>query len=362
MKKVYGVLLVITMVLLSSCTVPGDIGLQGEQGPAGTQGETGADGEQGLQGEQGLTGEQGSQGEVGMTGEQGTNGLSAYELWISIPGNEDKTLEEFFQSLVGSVDSSEVEMLQEQINDLKLMNDAFQFSIWLDSVQDTFVSGDTYPYMYIPVLNFGSVVTGANHTFDYSNMNNQVTFMVSLGDLSLEIVREYTIIMNQQEIDAMNQIYANQDALELQTWLDGLTDEFIDGDSLPVTPLLANGGVVTGAAGFIFHNNPQNGDVILTVTVGGQTATAQRTFTVTPNYQLLVQEDAQFLQQWLNNMSSNVSLGESLPTPPPLPNGSIITSGFPHTFSNLGNELIVIQILNGTEIAQATRWFDVSFI
>lgn len=364
MKKVYGALLIVMIVFLASCTVPGDAGIQGEQGLAGVQGETGTNGEQGIQGEIGMTGDQGPQGDSGTNGEQGVqgeNGLSAYESWNLIPGNEDKTLEEFFQSLVGSVDSSEVELLQTQINDLKLMSDAFQFSVWLENVQDTFVSGVMYPYMDIPSLNFGSVVTGANHTFNYSSMNNQVTLIVTLGDLSIEIVREYTIVMNQQEIDAMNQNYANQDALELQFWLDSLTDEFMDGDTLPASPFLTNGGIVTGGLGLIFHNNPQNGDITLTVTVGGQTAIAQRVFTITPNYQLLIQQDVQFLQQWLDSLSSDVAVGDELPPPPSLPNGSIITSGFPHTFTSLGDELIVIQIQNGSEVDQAHKWFDVGF-
>lgn len=44
---------------------------------------------------------QGPQGPQGLPGAKGDPGLSAYELWKEIPGNEEKTEEEYFQSLVG---------------------------------------------------------------------------------------------------------------------------------------------------------------------------------------------------------------------------------------------------------------------
>lgn len=57
----------------------------------GDKGDKGDKGEQGPQGEQGLIGPQGNSGE---------NGKSSYELWKLIPGNEHKTIEDYFNEIV----------------------------------------------------------------------------------------------------------------------------------------------------------------------------------------------------------------------------------------------------------------------
>ena len=349
MKKLLGLLILLFVIGLAGCDVVGEMGPQGEQGPQG---------EMGPQGEQGPQGQTGAIGETGPAGEDGMDGQSAYELWLTVSGNEDKTLEEFFESLVGSVDTTEVEMLQNQIDELKLMNDVLQLQMWVMNVQEVFVSGETYPYMDIPELSYGSTVSGGNHTFVYGDMNNVVTLVVSLGDLTFDVVEEYMITMNQTEIDAMNQMYADQDAQELQTWLDGLSDNFMTGDTLPAIPSLTNGGAVSGHQGLVFNHDPQNGNVVLTVTIGGQQATASRVFTIMPNYQLLVQQDAQYLSNWLYSLDENMSIGETLPALPSLPNGSIVT-GQDHVF-NIGDETVVLYIQNGNATTQISRTFDVS--
>ena len=56
-------------------------------GPAGAKGADGADG---------LPGADGS---PGLPGPAGTPGLNAFEVWQSIPGNEDKTITDFFDFL-----------------------------------------------------------------------------------------------------------------------------------------------------------------------------------------------------------------------------------------------------------------------
>ena len=98
---------------------PGPEGPAGEQGPAGPQGEqgdvgqtgpAGADGVAGPQGEQGPAGPQGEQGaqgipgiggegSVGPEGAAGQDGLTAYEVWVSL-GNTG-TEQEFMDSLAG---------------------------------------------------------------------------------------------------------------------------------------------------------------------------------------------------------------------------------------------------------------------
>jgi hypothetical protein len=107
----------------------GPQGLQGEAGPQGPQGIQGDVGPQGpagrsafevwqslpgnetrtieefyasLTGAQGEVGPQGPQGAEGPQGLQGPNGLSAFEVWQSLPGNETRTIEEFYASLVGA--------------------------------------------------------------------------------------------------------------------------------------------------------------------------------------------------------------------------------------------------------------------
>lgn len=81
--------------------IPGEAGPKGEQGeigPKGDQGEKGDAGEQGPKGDQGEAGPQGPQGEQGTKGE---DGKSAYEIWKSQPGNENKSISEFLESLKG---------------------------------------------------------------------------------------------------------------------------------------------------------------------------------------------------------------------------------------------------------------------
>lgn len=59
----------------------------------------GTPGEQGPQGEQGIQGIQGEMGPRGYKGEKGDTGLSAYEYWLTIEGNENKTEAEYLESV-----------------------------------------------------------------------------------------------------------------------------------------------------------------------------------------------------------------------------------------------------------------------
>jgi hypothetical protein len=86
----------------------GPTGPQGPQGVAGTDGANGIDGAQGPQGEQGPagpagpTGPQGPQGVAGTEGTDGVDGgqgMSAYEIWLSL-GNTG-TEQDFIDSLTG---------------------------------------------------------------------------------------------------------------------------------------------------------------------------------------------------------------------------------------------------------------------
>lgn len=86
----------------------GPQGIQGETGPQGPQGDQGEIGPQGPQGDQGEVGPQGPQGDEGPigatgpegpTGPQGDQGLSAYEVWLSL-GNAG-TEQDFIDSLTG---------------------------------------------------------------------------------------------------------------------------------------------------------------------------------------------------------------------------------------------------------------------
>jgi len=67
----------------------GPAGPQGEAGPAGPQGEPGPAGEAGPEGPQGLP------GEPGPAGADGADGLSAYQVWLTQPGNAGKTEAEY---------------------------------------------------------------------------------------------------------------------------------------------------------------------------------------------------------------------------------------------------------------------------
>ena len=69
--------------------------IQGPKGDKGNPGEKGATGERGPQG---LTG---AQGEVGPQGPRGYTGDSVYETWLTRPGNEGKSVDEFLDSIKG---------------------------------------------------------------------------------------------------------------------------------------------------------------------------------------------------------------------------------------------------------------------
>lgn len=69
------------------------------QGPKGDKGERGEKGDTGERGPQGLTG---VQGEVGPQGPRGYTGDSVYETWLTRPGNEGKSVDEFLDSIKGA--------------------------------------------------------------------------------------------------------------------------------------------------------------------------------------------------------------------------------------------------------------------
>ena len=75
--------------------------LKGERGEAGPQGIAGPKGETGATGKDGVQGPKGDPGAVGPKGENGTDGKSAYELWKEMPGNGEKTKEQYLASLKG---------------------------------------------------------------------------------------------------------------------------------------------------------------------------------------------------------------------------------------------------------------------
>lgn len=68
------------------------------QGPKGDKGDPGEKGDTGERGPQGLTG---TQGEVGPQGPRGYTGDSVYETWLTRPGNEGKSVDEFLDSIKG---------------------------------------------------------------------------------------------------------------------------------------------------------------------------------------------------------------------------------------------------------------------
>ena len=106
----------------------GDPDFKGDKGDPGAKGENGTDGKSAyevwkempgngektkeeylasLKGETGATGKDGAQGpkgdpgSTGPKGENGTDGKSAYEVWKEMPGNGEKTKEEYIASLKG---------------------------------------------------------------------------------------------------------------------------------------------------------------------------------------------------------------------------------------------------------------------
>lgn len=84
--------------------------LKGEPGPKGEQGEVGPEGPPGETGPRGLQGEPGPEGTPGTNG---TDGQSAYQLWLTQPGNAGKTEEEFLASLKGDDSESAYEKAKE---------------------------------------------------------------------------------------------------------------------------------------------------------------------------------------------------------------------------------------------------------
>lgn len=94
----------------------GKNGADGEQGPAGASayqlwldsGNTGSiqDFFNSVKGEKGEQGEKGDTGAKGDPGVNGTDGKSAYEIWKMQPGNENKSITEFLESLKGEPGTS----------------------------------------------------------------------------------------------------------------------------------------------------------------------------------------------------------------------------------------------------------------
>ena len=76
----------------------GPAGVDGAAGPAGAQGAPGAAGADGAPGPQGPPG---PVGPAGADGAQGPAGQSAFEFWQSLPGNQNRTIEEFYATLTG---------------------------------------------------------------------------------------------------------------------------------------------------------------------------------------------------------------------------------------------------------------------
>ena len=99
---------------------PGAKGDQGEKGETGAKGDTGADGKSAFEvwskmpGNEnktqddfikaitGANGKDGAAGPQGPQGENGTDGKSAYEVWKEIPGNENKTQDDFIKAITGA--------------------------------------------------------------------------------------------------------------------------------------------------------------------------------------------------------------------------------------------------------------------
>ena len=76
--------------------------LKGERGEAGPQGVAGPKGDKGETGAVGPKGDPGKQGEVGPKGEAGAVGKSAFEVWSKMPGNENKTQDDFIKAITGA--------------------------------------------------------------------------------------------------------------------------------------------------------------------------------------------------------------------------------------------------------------------
>ena len=76
--------------------------LKGERGETGPQGIAGPKGDKGETGVAGPKGDPGKQGEVGPKGEAGAVGKSAFEVWSKMPGNENKTQDDFIKAITGA--------------------------------------------------------------------------------------------------------------------------------------------------------------------------------------------------------------------------------------------------------------------
>ena len=82
--------------IVSITMANGDVYVTGD-----IRGAAGAPGADGLQGAVGATGSNGSNGLNGSVANAGNDGASAYDLWKTISGNENGSLEDFLASLVG---------------------------------------------------------------------------------------------------------------------------------------------------------------------------------------------------------------------------------------------------------------------
>ena len=74
---------------LNKAELKGDPDFKGDKGDKGDKGETGA------------TGAKGDKGETGATGPKGEDGKSAYDVWKDMPGNGEKTKEDYLKAIKG---------------------------------------------------------------------------------------------------------------------------------------------------------------------------------------------------------------------------------------------------------------------
>ncbi|MGR5447487.1 beta-prism lectin domain-containing protein [Vibrio jasicida] len=85
----------------------GNTGSRGPAGPKGAKGDKGAIGAQGPKGDtgaRGAAGPKGNTGNRGYRGYKGEEGDSAYEVWRKLPGNSNKTEEDFFKYIASLID------------------------------------------------------------------------------------------------------------------------------------------------------------------------------------------------------------------------------------------------------------------
>ena len=83
---------------LNKAELKGDPDFKGDKGD---KGETGATGAKGDKGETGATGAKGDKGETGAIGPKGEDGKSAYDVWKDMPGNGEKTKEDYLKAIKG---------------------------------------------------------------------------------------------------------------------------------------------------------------------------------------------------------------------------------------------------------------------